>query len=283
MRTDRSIVNALTIDVEDYFQVSAFAPFVQRDDWDRCECRVERNVDKILEILDQYRARATFFTLGWVADRYPLLARRIVDGGHELASHGYSHRRATEQSRDDFVGDISWAKKVLEDASGAPVLGYRAPSFSVGTCNQWALEAIAEAGYKYSSSIYPVRHDHYGWESAPRFAFRPSAALLEIPVSTVRLASRNWPAGGGGFFRLLPYVISRWAIAHINECDKQPAVFYFHPWELDPGQPRLDGLNLKTRFRHYVNLSCTETRLRRLLSDFLWDRADSVFLARVVL
>lgn len=280
MRTDRGIVNALTIDVEDYFQVSAFAPFVQRGDWNGCECRVERNVDKILEILDECRARATFFTLGWVADRYPLLARRIVEAGHELASHGYSHRRATEQNRNDFLGDISWAKKVLEDASGAPVLGYRAPSFSVGRRNQWALDVIAEAGYKYSSSIYPVRHDHYGWDSAPRFAFRPSAALLEIPVSTVRLASRNWPAGGGGFFRLLPYVMSRWAIAQINEYEKQPAVFYLHPWELDPGQPRISGLDFKTRFRHYVNLSRTETRLRRLLDDFRWDRADSVFLAR---
>lgn len=197
MAIDSTIVNALTIDVEDYFQVSAFAPYIQRRDWGNYACRVERNVDKILEILDSSNSKATFFTLGWVAQRYPELVRRIVDSGHEIASHGYSHKRATEQTCEDFLADIREAKNVLEDISGERVLGYRAPSFSVGTENRWALDAIAEAGYQYSSSVYPVKHDHYGWEDAPRFAFRPSRNLVEIPVSTIRLLNRNWPAGGG--------------------------------------------------------------------------------------
>jgi polysaccharide deacetylase family protein (PEP-CTERM system associated) len=272
------IVNALTIDVEDYFQVSAFADYVSRGDWDTMPCRIERNVDRILALLDERSVRATFFTLGWIAERYPDLIRRIADGGHELASHGFSHRRATEQPRDEFLADIRLAKAVLEDVSGKGVSGYRAPSFSVGPDNVWAFDCINEAGYRYSSSVYPIQHDHYGVPDGQRFAHESSPGVLELPVATVRLFSKNWPAGGGGYFRLLPYFISRWSIRRINDVDRKPAMFYFHPWELDPDQPRVKGIRAKTRFRHYLNLKRTEPRLRRLVTDFNWDRVDRVFL-----
>jgi polysaccharide deacetylase family protein (PEP-CTERM system associated) len=272
------IVNALTIDVEDYFQVSAFAGHVQRGDWDRMPCRVERNIDRILGLLADHDVRATFFTLGWIAERYPELIRRIAGAGHELASHGFSHLRATEQQRDEFLADIRLAKAVLEDISGSGVRGYRAPSFSVGPGNAWAFDCINEAGYRYSSSVYPIRHDHYGVPDAPRFAHESRPGVLELPVATVRVFSTNWPAGGGGYFRLLPYFISRWSIRRINEVDCKPAMFYFHPWELDPDQPRVKGIRAKTRFRHYLNLERMEPRLRRLVADFWWDRVDRVFL-----
>jgi polysaccharide deacetylase family protein (PEP-CTERM system associated) len=272
------VVNALSIDVEDYFQVSAFAPHVRRDDWDSMECRVERNIDRILELLADAGTKATFFTLGWVAERYPELVRRIADGGHELASHGFAHRRATEQSADEFRADIALAKAILEDIGGREVRGYRAPSFSIGKSNPWAFDAISEAGYRYSSSLYPIRHDHYGVPDAPRFAHEIRPGLLEVPAATVRLFSANWPAGGGGYFRLLPYTVSRWSLRRINARDRRPAMFYFHPWELDPEQPRIDGPGLKTRFRHYLNLHRMAPRIASLLLDFRWDRADRVFL-----
>jgi polysaccharide deacetylase family protein (PEP-CTERM system associated) len=274
------IRNALTIDVEDYFHVSAFASHIARADWDRMPCRVERNVNVILEILEAYKSRATFFMLGWVAERYPGLVRRIVERGHELACHGYEHERATEQSREEFRQDVTRAKGLLEDIGGVTVQGYRAPSFSIGQSNLWALEILSEAGYRYSSSVYPIRHDHYGMPGAPRFAFYPEGGhgLLEIPVTTVRLFNRNLPAGGGGYFRLLPYRVSRWCLKRVNTVDRQPCIFYFHPWEVDPGQPRQRGISLKTRFRHYVNLSSMERRIRALFTDFQWDRVDRVFL-----
>jgi polysaccharide deacetylase family protein (PEP-CTERM system associated) len=272
------IVNALTIDVEDYFQVSAFAEHIRRSEWDTLPCRVERNIDLILALLCDADLRATFFTLGWIAKRYPALIRRIADSGHELASHGFAHLRATEQKRSEFLADIRLAKEVLEDISGLPVTGYRAPSFSVGPGNAWAFECIYEAGYCYSSSIYPIRHDHYGAPDAPRFAHETTPGLIELPVATVRLFSANWPAGGGGYFRLLPYAVSRWSIRRINTIDGKPAVFYFHPWELDPDQPRVDGPGAKTRFRHYLNLGRMQPRLNRLLKDFRWDRVDRVFM-----
>lgn len=272
------IVNALSIDVEDYFQVSAFAPHVRRGDWDSMECRVERNIDRILGLLSDAGAKATFFTLGWVAERYPELVRRIADNGHELASHGFGHRRATEQSPDEFRADIALAKAILEDIGGREVRGYRAPSFSIGRSNPWAFDAIVEAGYRYSSSIYPIHHDHYGVPDAPRFAHEVRPGLLEAPAATVRLFSVNWPAGGGGYFRLLPYVVSRWSLRRINARDGKPAMFYFHPWELDPDQPRIAGPGFKTRFRHYVNLHRMVPRIARLLDDLRWDRADRVFL-----
>ena len=276
--TAPTMVNALTIDVEDYFQVSAFAPYISRNEWDTRECRVEQNIDRILALLAGENAKATVFTWGWIAERYPQIVRRIASAGHELASHGFAHQRASEQSPSEFLADIRLAKAILEDICGTSVVGYRAPSFSIGTSNPWAFDAIAAAGYRYSSSVYPIRHDHYGVPDAPRFAHESRSGLLEIPVSTVRMGRSNWPAGGGGYFRLLPYALSRWAIERINARDRQPAMFYFHPWELDPEQPRVEGPNAKTRFRHYLNLRRMAPRLTRLLRDFRWDRADRVFL-----
>lgn len=272
--------NAMTIDVEDYFQVSAFAPYISRDSWDRQECRVERNVELILAMLDEHGAKATFFTLGWVAERYPALVRAIVAGGHELASHGYGHLRASDQMPAEFREDVSRAKKILEDIGGVAVNGYRAPSFSIGKQNLWALDTLIDTGYLYSSSIYPIAHDHYGMPDAPRFAFRAGAGgrLLEVPATTVNVMSRNLPASGGGYFRLLPYGISRWSLRCVNRKDGQPCVFYFHPWEIDPEQPRQHGIGWKTHFRHYVNLSRMEGRIRSLLRDFRWGRMDNIFL-----
>jgi polysaccharide deacetylase family protein (PEP-CTERM system associated) len=275
-----TITNAMTIDVEDYFQVSAFAGHIDRADWDRVPCRVERNVDVILSILDSAHCSATWFTLGWIAERYPAVVRRIVDAGHELASHGFDHQRVTDLTPARFRDDVGRAKRVLEDISGAEVKGYRAPSFSIGSANLWALDTLREAGYRYSSSIYPIRHDHYGMPDAPRFAFHPRGTdgLLELPVTTLRFFDHNLPSGGGGYFRLLPYSVSRWCMRRVNATDGQPCIFYFHPWEIDPGQPRQRGIGLKTRFRHYVNLGSMEARVRQLVRDFRWDRIDRVFL-----
>ncbi|EZP41098.1 XrtA system polysaccharide deacetylase [Janthinobacterium lividum] len=272
--------NALTIDVEDYFQVSAFAPHIARADWPRLECRVEANIERILLLLDSRRIHATFFTLGWIAERYPAMLRRVADAGHEVASHGYAHLRASDQSAAQFVDDVRRSKTILEQLTGLAVRGYRAPSFSIGAANLWAFDVLQEAGYRYSSSIYPIRHDHYGMPDAPRFAWRPRGphGVLELPVSTVRLRGRNLPAGGGGYFRLMPYALSRWLLRRINSRDGQAGIFYFHPWELDPGQPRPPGLSARTRFRHYLNLGRMEARLGRLTGDFAWDRMDRIFL-----
>lgn len=270
--------NALSIDVEDYFQVSALAPYIPRSSWDSIPCRVERNLDVILGLLEQSGNKATFFTLGWIAERHPQAIRKIVRAGHELASHGFGHERASDLDRERFSADIRKAKAILEDLSGNEIKGYRAPSFSIGLNNQWAFDCIAEAGYRYSSSIYPIRHDHYGIPDAPRFTYEVRPGLMEIPVTTSRVLSTNLPAGGGGYFRFLPYGLSRWLIRRVNRLDRQPAIFYMHPWEVDPDQPRVHGVNAKTRFRHYVNLRRTVPRLRQLLADFRWDRVDHVFL-----
>ena len=277
----RTITNALTIDVEDYFQVSAFAPYIARADWDQRECRVERNVDRILALLDDQDTEATFFTLGWIAERYPQMVRRIASQGHEVASHGYGHERASDLSRAAFLADVSRAKGVLEDLTGTEVAGYRAPSFSIGPGNMWALDSLARAGYRYSSSIYPIRHDHYGMPDAPRFAHQAADGLIEIPITTLRLFNRNLPSSGGGYFRLLPYALSRWMLRQVNATDKESAVFYFHPWEIDPGQPRIAGIDRRTRFRHYVNIHRMDGRLQSLLRDFKWGRMDRLFLNRV--
>ena len=274
----KTIRNALTIDVEDYFQVSAFAPYIARDHWETRDCRVERNVERILQMLDDHGTKATFFTLGWIAERYPRVVRRIVEQGHELASHGYGHERASDLTEAAFFSDIDSAKKILEDLSGFSVTGYRAPSFSIGAGNLWAFDCLERAGYRYSSSIYPIRHDHYGMPDAPRFAHRVRGALVEVPVTTARLLNRNWPASGGGYFRLMPYALSSWLLRQVNQNDGQPVIFYFHPWEIDVDQPRVEGINAKTRFRHYVNLHRTEARIRRLLGDFSWARMDEIFL-----
>ncbi len=272
------IRNAMSIDVEDYFQVSAFAPYIERSDWDRRECRVEANMARILDLLDAQGVKATFFTLGWIAERYPGLVRSIVARGHELASHGYGHQRASELDRDAFAEDVGRAKMLLEDLGGVAVRGYRAPSFSIGTANLWAFDVLQEAGYRYSSSVYPIAHDHYGMPDSPRFSYPVREGLIEVPVTTLRIGGRNLPSSGGGYFRLLPYALSRWMIRQVNERDQQAAVFYFHPWEIDPGQPRIDGINAKTRFRHYVNIERTEARIAQLLTDFSWGRMDHIFL-----
>jgi polysaccharide deacetylase family protein (PEP-CTERM system associated) len=272
--------NALTVDVEDYFQVSAFAAHIRPQDWPGIPGRVEANVERVLALLEAAGVHATFFTLGWIAERYPAMVRRIVAHGHELASHGYAHQRASAQGPAEFARDVGASKAILEQTGGRAVLGYRAPSFSIGAGNLWALDALQRAGYRYSSSIYPIRHDHYGMPDAPRFACYPNGAgsLLELPISTVRLWRRNLPAGGGGYFRLMPYALSRWCLRRINLRDGQAGIFYFHPWELDPGQPRPPGLGARTRFRHYLNLGRTEARLGRLARDFRWDRIDRIFL-----
>lgn len=277
--TELAIKNALTVDVEDYFQVSAFEPHIRREDWDSIPCRVERNMDRILDLFDAAGVKATFFTLGWVAERYPHVVRRLVAEGHELASHGYEHVRVVNQDPESFRADVTRTKRLLEDLAGVEVRGYRAASYSIGAQNLWALDVLHEAGYRYSSSIYPIKHDLYGMPDAPRFAFRPKPdGILEIPVSTVALGGRKFPCGGGGYFRLFPYTLSRWAISRVNRQDRQACLFYFHPWEIDPDQPRQRGLPLKTRVRHYLNLTRTQSRLRRLLRDFQWDRMDRIFL-----
>lgn len=272
-----NLKNAMTVDVEDYFQVSALAPYIPRNRWDSMECRIGRNVDRILSLFEDTGVKATFFTLGWIAKRHPSVVRAIVAQGHELASHGYGHERATDLTPHDFTTDIVRAKNLLEDIGGMEVIGYRAPSFSIGKTNAWAFARLSRVGYRYSSSVYPVHHDHYGVPDAPRFAHFVLDGFLEIPPSTVRWRSRNWPSSGGGFFRLLPYSLSRSMISRIHEQDRQPAIFYFHPWEIDPGQPRVAGVDWKTRFRHHVNIAGNEAKLRRLCRDFQWGRMDEVF------
>ena len=274
----RGLTNALTIDVEDYFQVSAFAPYIKRSEWDTRECRIERNVGRILDMLLERETKATFFTLGWIAERYPSLIRRIVAEGHELASHGYGHERASDLTEATFYEDIRVAKKILEDMCGVEVKGYRAPSFSIGAGNLWAFDSLVRAGYQYSSSVYPIQHDHYGMPDSPRFAYQVRPGLLEIPITTLRVLDRNLPSSGGGYFRLLPYAMSRWMLSRVNSVDQQPGIFYFHPWEIDVDQPRIDGVDSKTRFRHYVNISRMEGKIKQLLGDFKWGRMDEVFL-----
>ncbi len=273
-----SLVNAMSVDVEDYFQVSAFEKSISRRDWDSMEHRIVRNMEKVLLIFSEGNIKATFFMLSWIAERYPSIVSEIIDQGHELASHGHWHARVTDLTRESFRQDIIRAKSTLEDISGYAVRGYRAPSFSIGKSNIWALDILVNAGYDYSSSIYPVKHDHYGFPDAPRFVFRDTkTGLIEIPITTIKIMGRTMPAGGGGFFRFYPYPVSRRIINRVNSVDGQPTVFYFHPWELDPKQPRQSNINLKTRFRHYLNLDKTETRLKRLVNDFEWGRMDNVF------
>jgi polysaccharide deacetylase family protein (PEP-CTERM system associated) len=272
------IINALTINVEDYFQVSAFARYIARSEWDGCASRVERNVERILDMLYEFRVKATFFMSGWIAERHPWLVRRIADSGHELASHGYGHWRVSELDENAFFADIDAAKKLLENFSGKPVKGYRAPSFSIGEKTPWAFDCLQRAGYRYSSSVHvhPICQDHYGMPNASRFAHQVRDGLLEIPPTGSRFFARNWP--GSGYFRLMPYAVSRCLLERVNRRDAQPAIFYFHPWEIDHEQPRIPGIDLKTRFRHYFNLQRTEGRLRRLLGDFHWGRMDAIFL-----
>ncbi len=275
---DGRIINAMSVDVEEYFQVSAFENHIDRPDWERLPGRAEASVDRILTLFADHSIKATFFTLGWMAERCPQMVRRIVDQGHELASHGWSHIRVTQQKPDEFRDDVIRTRATLEDLSGQQIKGYRAASYSIGAENLWALDILEETGHIYSSSIFPIKHDHYGMPEAPRFAFHPSGGdLLEVPITTVEMMGYKIPCGGGGWFRFFPYAFSRWAIRRVNEAEGQPAVFYFHPWEIDFDQPRQQGLELKTRFRHYLNLHQMEQRLTQLLQDFSWGRMDEIF------
>jgi polysaccharide deacetylase family protein (PEP-CTERM system associated) len=275
-----SIVNAMTVDVEDYFQVQALAEQFPRSIWDKQSARVERNTDRVLALFADHGVKATFFILGWVAERHKSLMHRIAENGHELASHGYEHIRADQQDRRAFKADVRRTKRILEDITGAQVRGYRAATFSIGKDNLWAFEVLAEEGYAYSSSIYPIRHDYYGMPDAPRFSFRPlaNADFLEVPISTIKVGGWNFPCGGGGYFRLLPYACSKWSINRLNRRERQASVLYFHPWEVDPHQPRPERLSLKARVRHYTNLDRMEARLSKLMRDFRWDRMDRVFI-----
>jgi polysaccharide deacetylase family protein (PEP-CTERM system associated) len=269
--------NALSVDVEDWFQVGAFENTIDRSDWDGLNRRVEANTDACLAMFANAGIKATFFTLGWVAHRHPQLIRRIVEQGHELASHGWDHARVFTLSPDQFRDDLAKTRACLEDAGGTAVTGYRAPSFSIDKRTPWAHAILAEAGYTYSSSVAPVVHDHYGWPEAPRFAFAPVSGsdFLELPVTTAKLGGRTLAAGGGGFFRLLPYQFSRWAVRQVN-AQAQSAIIYFHPWEIDPSQPRVANAPLRSKLRHYTNLSVMAPKLERLISDFAWGRVDEI-------
>ena len=270
--------NALSVDVEDWFQVGAFETVIDRDSWEMRERRVERNTDAVLDLFVEAGVKATFFTLGWVAARHPALLRRIAEAGHEIASHGWDHKRVFTMSEAEFRDDLIRARAEIEHASGQKVRGYRAPSFSVDRRTPWAHPVLAEHGYAYSSSVAPIRHDHYGWPEAPRFAWRPVAgsALIELPVTTFELAGRRFAAGGGGFFRLLPYALSHWAITRVNGSEARPAIFYFHPWEMDVDQPRVANAPLRSKLRHYTNLSAMRPKLLKLLKAHQWARTDEI-------
>ena len=273
------IQNAMTVDVEEYYQVSAFEKAIDRKEWESINSSVENNVARILSLFDDKQVKATFFVLGWVAERHPQMIKSIVQNGHELASHGYSHIRVANQNKEEFREDVSKTKKILEDISGESVVGYRAASFSINSVEHWAHSELLESGYKYSSSVYPVVHDLYGVPDAPGHAYRPfDAELLEIPLSALKFCGLRVPCSGGGYFRLFPYSLSNYLINTYNKREKRPGIFYFHPWEIDTEQPRLDNINLKTRFRHYNGLEKMEGRLSKLCQSFTWNRMDKIFL-----
>jgi polysaccharide deacetylase family protein (PEP-CTERM system associated) len=272
------MLNALSVDVEDWFQVGAFENVIAKADWERLPRRVEANADECLALFDEAGVKGTFFTLGWVAERHPGLVRRIVDAGHEIASHGWDHDRVFTLTPEAFRADLRRAHSAIGDAGGVAPTGYRAPSFSIDARTPWAHSVLAEEGYAYSSSVAPIAHDHYGWREAPRFAHRPlpGSDFLELPVTTVEIAGRRMAAGGGGFFRLLPYRFSSWAISRVNSTDRRPAIFYFHPWEIDPGQPRVASAPLRSRLRHYSRLSAMRPKLLKLFKAHRWGRTDLV-------
>ena len=273
------MLNGLSVDVEDWFQVGAFETVIDKADWPALESRVERNTDAVLALFAESGATATFFILGWVANRCPALIRRIVAGGHEVASHGWDHRRVFTMDPDIFRADLSRARAAIEDAAGVAVTGYRAPSFSIDARTPWAHPVLAAAGYRYSSSVAPLAHDHYGWREAPRYAFRPVAGstLVEVPVTVAQIGARRM-ATGGGFFRLFPAALTDFAVRQVNRAG-QPAMFYFHPWEIDPDQPRVAGAPLKSRLRHYTRLGAMAGKLRGLVGRHDWGRVDAVVAA----
>jgi polysaccharide deacetylase family protein (PEP-CTERM system associated) len=270
----------LTVDVEDYFHVSAFEKAIDRSDWVNLEQRVEASTHRLLELFSEHNAKCTFFTLGWVAERYPNLIKAIVDQGHELASHGFSHQRATIMTPDEFREDVSRSKQVLEAASGQAILGYRAPSFSFNDSNVWVYNILKELGFEYSSSTYPIKHDLYGVPKWPRFKYERPEGIIEIPVPTIRKNNTNTGIGGGGYFRLYPYWFSKKRINNYLTKENQPYSFYFHPWEIDPEQPRIAGASIKSKLRHYLNLSRMEGKVVKLLDDYQWDTMKSVYLGK---
>jgi len=275
------VKNAMTVDVEDYFHVSAFETHIDRDDWDNIVCRIPQNLDKILALFDKHNTKATFFTLGWVAERYPHLIRDIAASGHEIASHGWSHIRIPESNPDEFYQDVDKTRKLLQDISGQPVYGYRAASYSVTRESFWIYEKLAEAGYRYSSSIFPIKHPYYGMPNAPKQPFWVTRHdITEIPLTTVELLGKPLPLSGGGWFRLIPYFAFKSGLKKVNQINR-PGIFYIHPWEFDPNQPRQENISVKTAFRHYMNLSYVEQRMDRLLKDFQWDTMQSVFFENV--
>ena len=274
------MINAISVDVEDYFQVSAFEKYIKREDWGNIPSRVEQNTIRILELFNEYNVKGTFFILGWIAQRNHNLIRRIVDNGHEIACHGFSHIRVNQQKPKDFKEDVYRSKSIIEDICGVELKGYRAASYSIDSSNLWALEILDDLGFLYSSSIYPIKHDIYGMPEAPRFVYKPTNTnyLIEIPISTVEIFNKRIPCGGGGFFRLYPYKVTNWAINRVNKIDAQSCIFYFHPWEIDRDQPRQKGLDFKTQFRHYINISYMENKLMKLMKDFKWTTIEDVFL-----
>ena len=271
------VINAMSIDVEDYFQVAAFKSNIDPEHWDSIPCRIERNMDVVMALLRKNNVKATFFTLGWLAQRYPALVRHIVAEGHELASHGYGHQMIGDMTPVSFREDVSKAKQILEDVSGVAIKGYRAPSFSIALKTLWAHDVLANTGHQYSSSVYPIKHDLYGMPSAPRFGYQLKNGLIEIPATSLRLGERNFPAAGGGFFRLFPSALSHAIIRKVNRDDRQSAIFYCHPWEFDPDQPRVAGASRKSRFRHYINLKQNPDKFNVLLQAFKWAPMRDVF------
>ena len=275
MKSD--VFNAMTVDVEDFFHVSAFESVISPSQWKDYQPRVDTNTRRLLDLFAKKEVKSTFFVLGWVAERYPDLIKEIHSQGHEVASHGYAHKRVTLLSRDEFLQDVKRSKNHLEDLLGEQIIGYRAPSFSIGYSNEWAFEVLAELGFKYSSSTYPVKHDLYGTPDWPRFAYNRPENIIEIPIPTLRLMGKQIPIGGGGYFRLYPYKVTQKLVSKHLRQEKQPYSFYFHPWEIDADQPRLKNAPLKSRFRHYVNLHRTEAKLIRLLDDFNWSTMRDVY------
>lgn len=273
-----ALLNAMSVDIEDWFQVGAFETVIDRGDWDQLEHRVEQNTQAVLSLFDEAEIKATFFILGWVAERYPALMRQIIAAGHEIANHGYDHARVFTLSPDQFRADLDRSRKLLEDSSGQRVIGYRAPSFSIDQRTPWAHEILAEQGYEYSSSVAPIRHDHYGWAGSPRFAWKPvvQSGLIELPVTTVNAGGRMLAAGGGGFFRLLPYALYQQSIRKMQRDDGHGAIFYFHPWEIDPEQPRVRDAPIRSKLRHYTNLKGMRAKLLRASQDFKWGRVDEL-------
>ncbi|WP_380787197.1 XrtA system polysaccharide deacetylase [Sphingomonas sp. R86521] len=268
--------NGMSVDVEEWFQVGAFERVIDKADWNGLDSRVEANTDATLALFAESGVVGTFFTLGWVADRYPRLIRRIVDAGHEIASHGWDHQRVFTMDAEIFRADLARARATIEDAAGQKVTGYRAPSFSIDQRTPWAHRVLAEEGYAYSSSVAPLKHDHYGWREAPRYAFKPLAdsALIELPVTVAEIGKRRL-ATGGGFFRLLPSALTDFAVRQVNRAER-PAIFYFHPWEIDPAQPRVTAAPMRSKLRHYARLAAMQGKLRGLIGRHDWGRVDAV-------